>query len=102
MKKITLSAFAIMLLMLTLFFSCKKKKGEIYETANTNGRIIGYNPCRHFIDGGKASGTGFVIENDKGTIKDTAVTYNIPENLFVFQYSYIDGSYSSFLFRPEV
>ena len=80
-----------------LFFSCKKKICD----ANTNGRIIGYDPCRHYYSGRPIYGSGFVIEIDNGTPKDTVVTYQIPDNLFEFKDSYIDG-YSSFLFRPQV
>ena len=100
MKKTILFASTIILFILTLFSSCKKKN-DACETANTNGRIIGYDPCRRY-DKVPLKDAGFVIEIDNGTTKDTTVKYGMPENLFVFQPSYIDGSYSSYLFRPEV
>lgn len=100
MKKNSLPAILVILLILILFFSCKKKN-ETCETANTNGRIIGYDPCRRY-DKVPLKDAGFVIEIDNGATKDTTVKYGMPDNLFVFQTSYIDGSYSSYLFRPEV
>lgn len=100
MKNNILLSFTGTLLILILFFSCKKKS-ETCETANTSGRIIGYDPCRRY-DKVPLKDAGFVIEIDNGNTKDTAIKYGMPENLFVFQPSYIDGSYSSYLFRPEV
>jgi hypothetical protein len=81
------------------FGGCKKDK---FCIATAKGRIIGYDPCWYFVNTGKVTGSGFVIEIDHGSSKDTTVTYGLPEGKFVFKQSYIDGSYSSYLFRPEV
>lgn len=84
-----------------VLISCKKEITSSYKERG-EGRIIGHHPCRNFISHNKVAGAGFVIEINKGTTMDTVVTYDIPENLLEFQSSYIDGSYSYFLFRPEV
>ena len=83
-------------------FGCKKDKSPKCYSETGKGRIIGYDPCAHFKQANRVYGAGFVIELDKTTSKDTVVTYQIPEGLFVFKPEYIDGSYSSYLFRPEV
>lgn len=93
----------IPIIMLLIFSSgCDRQQLQRCETAMTHGRIIGYNPCRQYIEWGKVEGAGFVVEIDNGTTKDTTVTFGIPENLFQFHPEYIDGSYSSFVFRPEI
>lgn len=83
-----------------IMVGCRKKNR--CETVTSTGRIIGYNPCGTYVQANRVYGAGFVIELDKATSKDTVVTYQIPEDLFVFKPEYIDKTYSSFLFRPEV
>ena len=85
-----------------LITSCKKNKVANCYPENANARIIGYDPCRHFLTFNKVAGAGFVIEIDKGNSKDTVVTYSVPEGVFDFQSNYIDASYSSYLFKPNV
>ncbi len=80
---------------------CGKNKLTCENAAST-GRIIGYHPCLNYTTFNKVSGAGFVIEIDNGLSKDTTVTYDLSEGLFVFLPAYIDKAYSSFLFRPEV
>ena len=41
-------------------------------------------------------------EIDKTTKKDTVETFQIPEGFFIFKPEYIDASYSSYLYKPEV
>lgn len=96
---ISLTTTALLFLILICANSCKKDKACV---ATSKGRIIGYDPCLNFSTFGKVQGAGFVIEIDNGASKDTTVTYGIPERQFVFQQSYIDPGYSSYLFRPEV
>jgi hypothetical protein len=82
--------------------SCKKNKmPNCYSTAG-KGRIIGYHPCANYIQANRTYGAGFVVEIDKITSKDTIVTFQMPEEVFTFKPEYIDGSYSSYLFRPQV
>jgi hypothetical protein len=95
------SAFIFFFLLL-LLCSCRKNGNFSCEKLISVGRIIGYDPCLHFRTFNKVKDAGFVIEIDKSGTKDTVVTYDIPEGLFTFQSSYIDGSYSTYLFRPEV
>ena len=92
----------VITLLVFLIASCKKNKLSNCYPENANGRIIGYDPCRHFLTFNKVAGAGFVIEIDKGNSKDTVVTYGIPEGVFDFQSNYIDGSYSSYLFKTNV
>lgn len=95
------SYYLIISALLITISGCDKSKLKCENIAST-GRIIGYNPCLNYTTFNKVSGAGFVIEIDNGLSKDTAVTYDISEGLFVFLPSYIDNAYSSFLFRPEV
>ena len=81
---------------------CKKNKVSGCYAETAKGRIIGYHPCGSYVQANRVFGAGFVLELDKTTSKDTVVTYQIPEGLFIFKPEYIDGSYSSYLFRPEV
>ncbi len=83
-------------------FSCKKDKSPKCYSEIGYGRIIGYHPCADFVQANKVYGAGFVIELDKATSMDTLVTFRIPEGLFNFKPEYIDGSYSSYLFKPEI
>ncbi len=97
MKQIFLFLIAVLLLL-----GCKKDKSPKCYSITGKGRIIGYDPCAHFVQANRVYGAGFVLELDKTTSKDTVVTYQIPEGLFTFKPEYIDGSYSSYLFRPAV
>ncbi|MBK8712088.1 MAG: hypothetical protein IPL97_09485 [Niastella sp.] len=97
MKQIFLFLFAV-----TSIFSCKKDKSSKCYSETGKGRIIGYHPCADFVQANKIYGAGFVIELDKATSKDTLVSFQIPEGLFSFKPEYIDGSYSSYLFKPEI
>jgi len=67
------------------FFGCKKDKSQKCYSENGKGRIIGYDPCAHFVQANKTYGAGFVLELDKTTSKDTVVTYQIPEGIFTFK-----------------
>jgi len=89
-------------LALCLLAGCKKNKASNCYSETAKGRIIGYHPCASYVQANRVFGAGFVLELDKTTSKDTVVTYQIPEGLFIFRPDYIDGSYSSYLFRPEV
>lgn len=93
--------FFLLLTILTIV-GCKKDNTQKCYLKTGKGRIIGYNPCGTYVQANRVNGAGFVIELDKGISKDTVVTYQIPEDLFVFKPEYIDKTYSSFLFRPEV
>ncbi|MGN6533538.1 MAG: hypothetical protein ACTHK0_17485 [Ginsengibacter sp.] len=85
-----------------VFAACKKNKTKNCYTTSGKGRIIGYHPCANYFQANHIYGAGFVVEIDKTTTKDTMVTFQIPEGSFTFKPEYIDGSYSLFLFRPEV
>lgn len=85
-----------------MFSSCKKYKNSNCYSTIGKGRIIGYHPCANYVQANRLFGAGFVVEIDKTTTKDTVAAFQIPEEFFVFKPEYIDGSYSSYLFRPEV
>lgn len=91
--------FYLIALIIALFGSACKKR--ILCISNTNGRIIGFDPCRNYYSGRAIYGSGFVIEINNGITNDTVVTYQIPETLFAFQPSDFNGS-TPFLFRPEI
>lgn len=97
MKQIFLFVIAVFAIL-----SCKKDQSPNCYSESAKGRIIGYHPCATYIQANRIKGAGFVVELDKITSKDTVVTYQIPEGLFVFKPEYIDGSYSSYLFRPGI
>jgi len=126
MKKIILLAFTGMLFIPTMFLSCNKENTEAKEsivikeppivkdtpvikpkpdscaTVSSKGRIIGWNPCCHFMNSNKVMGAGFIIEIDNGATRDTALTYCIPDSLFQFLPSdKVDGKYP-YLFKPEI
>ena len=92
----------IIALSLFLIASCKKNKVPNCYPETGKGRIIGYHPCADFVQANKIYGAGFVIEVDKVTSKDTLVSFQIPDGLFNFKPEDIDGSYSSYLFKPEI
>lgn len=89
-------------LLVFVFGACKKNKTPNCYSTSGKGRIIGYHPCAHYLQANRTYGAGFVVEIDKTISKDTIATFQIPEGLFTFKPEYIDGSYSSYLFRPEV
>lgn len=101
MKSASLLFGLSLFLTVSTLFGCKK------ETTNCNptskGRIIGYDPCRHYSTAtSNVQGSGFVIEIDNDTSKDTVVTYGIPNGLFQFpaisNYAATNGW---FLYAPE-
>ena len=99
--------FCLLVVISSMIFasnSCKKNPDTSIQCTgvSANGRIIGYDPCLNYLTFNKVQGAGFVIEVNNGSSKDTVVTYDIPEGLFNFLPQYKDGSYSSYLFRPEV
>ena len=126
MKKIILLAFTGMLFIPTMFLSCNKENTEAKEsivikeppivkdtpvikpkpdscaTVSSKGRIIGWNPCCHFMNSNKVMGAGFIIEIDNGATRDTVASYNMPDGLFQFLPSYILDSHSNYLFVPDV
>ncbi|HEX8607581.1 MAG TPA: hypothetical protein VF679_02950, partial [Pedobacter sp.] len=61
-------------------------------------RVIGFDPCRNFLNWPSANGAGFVIEVESVGSRDTFVSYNLPAGLFDFQSQDIT---SSFLFTLE-
>ena len=89
-------------LFILMFSSCKKNKNSNCYSTNGKGRIIGYHPCANYVQANRLFGAGFVVEIDKTTKKDTVETFQIPEGFFIFKPEYIDASYSSYLFKPEV
>lgn len=97
MKQLLFLAISIL-----VFSGCKKNKTLNCYSTTGKGRIIGYHPCANYIQASRIYGAGFVVEVDKTTSKDTVVTFQIPEGFFILKPEYIDGSYSSYLFRPEV
>jgi hypothetical protein len=96
--------FLGIILLLTVFIiaGCKKKN-NLCETVSSRGRIIGYDPCRHYTPSFKRKDAGFVIEIDNGISKDTVVNYSIPVNLFQFPdidpRATINGQ---FLYAPDI
>lgn len=90
------------ILLILVLASCKKNKTANCHSISAKGRIIGYHPCANYIQANRVYGAGFVVEIDKTTSKDTVVTFQIPEGFFILKPDYIDGSYSSYLFRPAV
>jgi len=95
-----LKAIFIITLPSLLFSYCKKNDNKC-EVVSTNGRIIGYNPCRYYTPINDMLNPGFVIEIDNTTSKDTVIIYAIPTDLFQFpnidESSAINGQ---FLYEP--
>ena len=84
-------------------FGCKKAKTNTRYSEKGIGRIIGYDPCGYYTNPNKVNGAGFVIEIDKGILKDTVLTYQIPDGLFEFPViDYWSTVYGNFLFPSEL
>lgn len=93
------------LLMVSIFIlnGCKKNKTQTCYAEKGIGRIIGYDPCGYYKNPDKIYGAGFVIEIDKGTTKDTMVTYKIPDGLFEFpEIDYWSTVNGNFLFPTQL
>lgn len=68
-------------------YSCDKEANE-YQTSE--GYIIGFDPCEGDV---KTSNRGFIIACNN--LRDTFVTYNLPDTVFVFpQYLFSNYIYS--------
>jgi hypothetical protein len=102
MKQITLFLVGVILVTVLTFITCCKKQSHC--DPSSKGRIIGYDPCRHYTTAtSSVQGLGFVIEIDNDTFKDTVVTYEIPNGLF--QFPYIDdfaATNGQFLFASDI
>jgi hypothetical protein len=102
-KSIGMKSIFIFLLIVFSVLSCKKDKETNCYTERGIGRIIGYDPCGYYKSPNSVNGAGFVIEIDKGTSKDTVVTYQIPDGLFEFPtIDYLATIDGSFLFPVEL
>ena len=106
MRRYRLLLFQIVMIVLASggIYSCNKKRDTSCDNPASKGRIIGYDPCRHYSAAtSKVQGLGFVIEIDNGALKDTVVTYEIPDGLFQFpainMYATISGQ---FLYAPGI
>jgi hypothetical protein len=100
MKKLNLILVFFTVLLVISNSSCKKNKTEPCYSNEASGRIIGFDPCREYATFGKVNGAGFVIERTVNGVKDTVACYDMPENLYSFQPTYLGTGYSSFLFEP--
>jgi hypothetical protein len=86
MQKLRQIIFLLGIIVIT-FFCCKKEKDD---TIQTEGYIIGFDPCEGDV---KTSNRGFVIACNN--LKDTFVTYNLPDTIFDFpQYLFCNYIYS--------
>ena len=85
-----------------IILGCRKDTSKTCYPEKGVGRIIGYDPCGYYSNPNKVNGAGFVIEIDKGILKDTVLTYQIPDGLFEFpMIDYLSTVNGNYLFSPE-
>ena len=83
----------------TLFLGCHDKNDSFCDTCENFqiGYVIGYDPCSGVLDPDNEE-VGFIVSVPlKG---DTAVTYNLPKNIYDFPPEYFDY-YKSYCMFPD-
>src|SRR6187431_712305 len=84
-------------LVVTFSLGCQDKNVPICDTCENFqiGYVIGYDPCSGVLDPDNEE-VGFIISVPSK--KDTAVTYNLPKNIYDFpgEYFYYYKSYCMF------
>lgn len=88
---------ALLFLMTVLTFAilgCKKER-EKDEIKQSEGYIIGFDPCEGDV---KTSNRGFIIACNN--LKDTFITYNLPDTIFTFP-QYLFSNYINSCMFPN-